>query len=98
MRLFGTRWRREEDAGVVSLNHLVRSQQQRWRDRQAEGLGSLEVDHQLELRRLLNGEVGGLSTFEDLVHVACGTAEIVGEFRAVAHQAAPCDMFQIKEY
>jgi hypothetical protein len=36
-----------------SLDDLVRPQQQRLRDRQAEGLGGLEVDDQLELGRLL---------------------------------------------
>ena len=39
-----------------SLDHLIRPQQQRRRDRQAEGLGGLEVDDQLELRGLLDRE------------------------------------------
>src|SRR6266699_588690 len=34
-----------------------------------ERLGGLEVDEQLELRRLLDGEIGGLGALEDLVHV-----------------------------
>jgi hypothetical protein len=37
------------------LDHLIGAQQQRLWDRQAEGLGGLEVDDQLELRRLLHG-------------------------------------------
>jgi hypothetical protein len=42
------------------LDHLIRpSEQRRW-DRQAEGFGGLEVDHQLELGGLLDGEIGGL--------------------------------------
>jgi hypothetical protein len=41
-------------------------------DRQAEGLGGLEVDHQLELRGLLYGEIGRLRPFQDLVHVGGG--------------------------
>ena len=36
------------------LDDLIRPQQERWRDREAERLGGLEVDHELELRRLLN--------------------------------------------
>ena len=35
------------------LDHLIRPLQQRLGDRQAEGLGGLEVDDQLELRGLL---------------------------------------------
>ena len=42
------------------LNHLIRPQQQRRRDREAEGLGGLEVDHELVLCWLLNGQVRGL--------------------------------------
>jgi hypothetical protein len=55
--------RAEELAALVEhalLDDLVRPQQERLRDRQAERLGGLEVDDQLELRGLLDGEVGGL--------------------------------------
>jgi len=38
------------------LNDLVRPPQHRLWDRQSERLGSLEVDHELELRRLLYGQ------------------------------------------
>src|SRR5262245_9041888 len=39
-------------------------QQQRRRDGEAEGLRGLEADHQLELGRLLDREVGGLRAVE----------------------------------
>jgi hypothetical protein len=39
------------------LDHLIRPAQQRWRDREPEGFGGLEVDDQLELGGLLNGEL-----------------------------------------
>ena len=51
------------------LNDLIRTDQDRLRDRQAECLGGLEVDHQFVLRRLLHGQVAWLGSFEDLVHV-----------------------------
>ena len=44
-------------------DHLIRPLQDRSRDRQAEGLRSLEVDHQLERGRLLDGQVSGLGPF-----------------------------------
>jgi hypothetical protein len=44
----------------VSLYYLIRPQEQRRRDREAERLGSLEVDEQLELRGRLDGENQGI--------------------------------------
>src|SRR5262245_55160432 len=59
----GARW---GDAGLErqasyagSLNNLVRPREHRWRDREAEGLRGLEVDHQVELGGLFNGQVRG---------------------------------------
>ena len=41
-----------ERGGLISLDHLVRPLQERLGDCQAEGTGALQVDHQLERRRL----------------------------------------------
>src|SRR5713226_87502 len=68
------------------LDDLVGPQQQRWRDRQAERLGGLEVDHQLELRGLLDREVGGLGALEDFVDVGCGAPPEIREIRPVGHE------------
>src|SRR5215470_18803766 len=54
------------------LDHLIRPREHRLRNSQAKRLGGLEVDHQLELGGLLDGQVGGLGTLEDLVHVGSG--------------------------
>jgi len=42
------------------LNHLIRPPHERLGDRQPERLGGLEIDDQLELGGLLDGEIGGL--------------------------------------
>src|SRR5438128_11603473 len=42
----------------VLLDHLVRTPEHRWRDREPECLGGLEVNGQLELRGLLDRKVG----------------------------------------
>src|SRR5215470_17340006 len=58
--------------GVSLLDHPISPGEQRWRNRQSERLGGLEVDNQLERGGLLDGEIGRLGTLEDLVHVGSG--------------------------
>jgi hypothetical protein len=58
---------RGDQLGHGLLDYLIRPLQERRRDRQAERLGGLEVDDQLELCRLLYGEIGRLCTFEDAI-------------------------------
>ena len=48
------------------FDDLIRPRQQRRRDREAEGLGGREVDDEFELRRLLDGKVGGLGALRIL--------------------------------
>src|SRR5262245_15061071 len=71
-----TRWARNgpEHLQQALLNYFIRAREQsRW-DRDAERLRGLDVDDQLELRRLLDGHVGGFRAFENLVNVDGGTA------------------------
>src|SRR5262249_29523287 len=63
------------ESGAGSLDDLVGSQQNRLRDHQAERPGGLKVDHQLEGRRLLDRQIGGLGTLEDLSHVLADQAK-----------------------
>src|SRR5262249_907753 len=48
------------------FNYLICPQQQRWRDRQIERLGRLQVDDQLERRWLLDGEIRRLRALKKL--------------------------------
>ncbi len=57
---------------MLLLDHLVGAHQERFRYREAERLGRLEVDHELELGRLLDGQVGRSSALEDLIDVGRG--------------------------
>jgi hypothetical protein len=66
---------------------LIRLRQQRWRNCDAEGLGGLEVDHQLELGRLFDGEVGRLGALEDLVYKSRGRPDAGTRVRPVRHEA-----------
>jgi hypothetical protein len=61
--------RTQELAALVAhalLDEFVRSHQERLGNGQAERLGGLHVDDQLELGGLLHGEIGGLGPLEDL--------------------------------
>src|SRR5262249_47082234 len=53
------------------FDHLIRSQQYRLWDVEADRLRSLEVNEQLEFGRLLDWEVGWLCALEKLVHIRC---------------------------
>ena len=69
------------------LDHLVRPDEDRLRNREAQGLGGLEVDHQLELGRLLHGEVGGFGPLQDLVHQRGGLTELLGQVFPIGQEA-----------
>jgi hypothetical protein len=66
---------------------------ERGRDREAERLGRLEVDDQLELGRLLDGEIAGLGAFQNLVHVGRGAPKQIGAVRSIGHEAPDLDEF-----
>src|SRR5215831_18318493 len=76
------------ESGAGSLDDLVGSQQNRLRDRQAERPGGLKVDDQLEGRRLLDRQIGGLGALEDLSHVMADQAKGRNEAWPIADQAA----------
>src|SRR6478752_9011301 len=73
--------------GDPSLDHLIRAQQQRLWDREPERPGGLQIDHQLELRWLLHGKLGGLRALEDPVDEACESEIKVGIVYRVGYQS-----------
>jgi hypothetical protein len=80
------------------LNDLIRPCQYVWRDRQTDLLGSFQVDNQLELRRLLNGNIGSLGTFKDLVHVCGGAPPQIREIRSIGHKSPGFQKFSLAVY
>src|SRR5258708_32828605 len=74
-----------------SINDLIRLSQQRLRDREAEGFGGLEVDDQLELRRLLDREIPRLRALEDLVDEESRAPEEIRVVRAVTDESTSLD-------
>ena len=57
------------------------------RDRQPERLRRLEVDDQLELGGLLDGQVGGLRALENLIRVDGCLPELGRKVRPTGHEA-----------
>src|SRR2546425_11680605 len=86
------RVRRSPAFETVLLDHLVRPQQQRRRDRQAEGFGRLEVDDKFKLRGLLDGEISGLGALEDLVHVGRRAPNQFRYARSIRHKPTALDV------
>src|SRR4029434_11163702 len=62
---------RSHDSAAASLDQLVRPREHLPRNRYADFLRLLEIDHQLKLRRLLDGKIGSLGSLEDSVHEIC---------------------------
>src|SRR5215470_14194839 len=86
-----TAFRQWRNYRLLSFDHLICSTQQRLRHGQAERPGGLEVDDQVELRRLFHGQVTGLGALEDLVDVARGAPEEVREVCSIGHETTGLD-------
>ena len=54
------------------LNDFIRPPQHILRNRETDLLRCLEINHQLEFRRLFHRQIGGLGALEDFVHVDGG--------------------------
>src|SRR5262245_11744813 len=61
------------------FDHLVGEDVELRRDRHAERVGGLAIDHQVEFRRLLDRQVAGLCALDNLVDERCGAAEEIEE-------------------
>src|SRR5215831_16304267 len=71
-----------------SLDHLISAGEDRRRDRQAERLCGVEIDNQLEPRRLLDRQIARLGALEDLPGVNADLAIDTGDAGPIADQAA----------
>src|SRR5215468_10155159 len=75
------------------FDHLVEVGEHGRRNHKAEGLGSLGVDHQLELGRLLNWKIGRLRALENLVDIVSRAPKQVSNIGPVRHESAGCHKF-----
>src|SRR6516165_10005216 len=70
----------------ASLDDLVGASEDRGRNREAEFFSGFEIDHQLEPRRLLHRQIGGLGAVEDPSRVNAVLAIYAGEAGSIADQ------------
>src|ERR1051325_1253799 len=80
---------------MVSLDHSIRSRQHIRRNGEADLLVGFEIDHKLEFRRLLYCQLSRVRSFQDFIHISCGTpiqidnADSVGDKPANISKISP---------
>src|SRR5262249_36956588 len=79
---------------LFSLDHLVRSRQHVRRNRQADLLRCLQVDHKLKLSCLLYRQVSRFGAFQDLVDVVGRTPVTVRGVRVVGHESTSVHVYE----
>src|SRR5215475_13023490 len=73
---------------VRLFDHLVGAQEERLRDRQAKCPGRRKIDDKLESGRLLDRNIAGLRTPQNLVDQLGGAPEPIGAVWSVGHETA----------
>ena len=73
---------------VASLNNLVGSSQQCFRDGKAERLGGLEIDDEFEFARLHDRQIGWFFALENACGIDAKLARLMADAGTIAHQAA----------
>src|SRR5262249_42880330 len=87
----------EPSSPFTSFDHLVGAGEQWQRDSDAEGLGGLEIDDQLDLGGLLDGQITRLFALENFADVNADQTIVFRLIASVAHQPAGCDELAILE-
>src|SRR5258708_39208907 len=80
------------------FDHLVGEDVELRRDRYPESIGGLTIYHQVEFGRLLDRQVAGLCTLENLVDEGRGATEEIEEILAVAHQPTTLHVITLCEH
>jgi hypothetical protein len=76
------------DEPRLLFDHLVGAGDERRRHVEAERLGGLEIDDELEVGRRLNGQVGGFVALEDTIGIRRRTPKLTERVNSVGQQPA----------
>lgn len=83
-------------AGGASLDHLVGAREQGRRKIDRQRLCGIKINHQLELGRLHNRQLGDLGTFQNSCRVNADQSKGIGQARSITDQATPSGCFRGK--
>src|SRR3984893_11921105 len=78
---------------ALLFDNLVSAQQERLGDRQAQRLGGCQVYDEVELGRLLDGDITRLRPAQNFVDIACGAPVKVWVVWSIGHQNCGLDVF-----
>src|SRR5215467_4338488 len=70
------------------FDHLVGEREQHRRNRQAERLGDLQIDDEIEFNRLLDRQIGRLRSAQNPVNITSGAPELVSKVYSIGHQTS----------
>src|SRR6516165_7322600 len=73
---------------VPLFDDLVGAREQHWRYGEAERLGCLEVDDELQFGRRLHWQIARSIALQDTIHVPSSAPKLVDEIRAIGKQTA----------
>jgi hypothetical protein len=73
------------------FDHLVRPEQHRLRDHKTDLLGGFKIDHQLELRGLLDWQLRWIGAFQDLINISGGAPVQVHKVRCIGYETPGLD-------
>jgi hypothetical protein len=73
----------------ASLDHLIGTSEQCWRDRETQCLGRLEIDDHLELGRRLDGKVGRVCALQYAIDIYSGLCPFFDQIAAIGNQTTP---------
>src|ERR1700722_12704893 len=80
------------------LDHLVGAAEQRQREGEAERLGGLEIDNELDFCKQLDRQGGGLLPVENAPAIYANKALSFGKARTVSDKTAGQRLFDVRVY